>query len=87
MLPPFPSAPFNTTCTFLLNKGPALDGFLQKFRASGILPENETEELLARYKCGGLLASRSGSAYSRKTRYSARRASTGFTEAALRAGK
>jgi hypothetical protein len=49
-LPPFPGAPFNTTCTFLLNKGPALDGFLQKFRASSILPENETEELLARYQ-------------------------------------
>ena len=48
-LPPFPSSPFNTTCTFLLNKGPALDGFLQKFRASSILLENETEELLARY--------------------------------------
>ena len=28
----------------------ALDGFLQKFRASSILPENETEELLARYR-------------------------------------
>ena len=49
-LPPFPGSPFNTTCTFLLNKGPALDGFLQKFRASGILPGNETEELLARYR-------------------------------------
>jgi aminoglycoside phosphotransferase (APT) family kinase protein len=49
-LPPFPGAPFNTTCTFLLHKGPALDGFLQKFRASNILPENETEELLARYE-------------------------------------
>jgi aminoglycoside phosphotransferase (APT) family kinase protein len=49
-LPPFPGSPFNTTCTFLLNKGPALDGFLQKFRASSILPENETEELLARYQ-------------------------------------
>src|ERR1700674_1739767 len=47
-LPPFPGAPFNTTCTFLLNKGPALDGFLQKFRASSILRENETGELLAR---------------------------------------
>jgi Phosphotransferase enzyme family len=47
---PFPGAPFNTTCTFLLNEGPALDGFLQKFRASNILLENETEELLARYK-------------------------------------
>ena len=49
-LPPFPGAPFNTTCTFLLNQGPALDGFLQKFRASSILPENETGELLARYQ-------------------------------------
>ena len=49
-LPPFPGSPFNTTCTFLLNKGPALDGFLQKFRASSILPEDETEELLARYQ-------------------------------------
>ena len=49
-LPPFPGSPFNTTCTFLLDKGPTLDGFLQKFRASSILPENETEELLARYQ-------------------------------------
>jgi hypothetical protein len=46
-LPRFPGSPFNTTCTFLLNGGPALDGFLQKFRASNILPENGTEELLA----------------------------------------
>src|SRR4051794_13256102 len=38
-LPPFPASPFNTTCTFLLNGGPMLDGFLQKFRASSILPE------------------------------------------------
>jgi aminoglycoside phosphotransferase (APT) family kinase protein len=49
-LPAFPGSPFNTTCTFLLNPGPALEGFLQKFRASSILPENETEELLARYE-------------------------------------
>jgi thiamine kinase-like enzyme len=49
-LPPFPDSPFNTTCTFLLTQGPFLDGFLQKFRASSILPENETEELLARYQ-------------------------------------
>jgi aminoglycoside phosphotransferase (APT) family kinase protein len=48
-LPPFPVAPFNTTCTFLLNKGPALDGFLQKFRAANILPEHDLEELLAQY--------------------------------------
>jgi aminoglycoside phosphotransferase (APT) family kinase protein len=46
-LPPFPESPFNTTCTFLLNKGTALDGLLRNFRASSILPENETEELLA----------------------------------------
>ncbi len=49
-LPPFPASPFNTTCTFLLNPGPALNGFLQNFRASSILPENETAELLARYQ-------------------------------------
>ena len=49
-LPPFPGSPFNTTCTFLLNEGPALDGFLQKFRASSILPESQTAELLARYQ-------------------------------------
>jgi Ser/Thr protein kinase RdoA (MazF antagonist) len=49
-LPPFPVAPFNTTCTFLLNRGPALDGFLQKFRAAKILPEPDLEELLAQYE-------------------------------------
>jgi hypothetical protein len=49
-LSPFPRAPFNTTCTFLLNQGPALNGFLQNFQASSILPENETGELLARYR-------------------------------------
>jgi hypothetical protein len=48
-LPPFPVAPFNTTCTFLLNKGPALDGFIQKFRAANILPEHDLEVLLAQY--------------------------------------
>ncbi len=48
-LPPFSVAPFNTTCTFLLNKGPALDGFLQKFRAANILPEHDMEEFLAQY--------------------------------------
>jgi hypothetical protein len=48
-LPPFPVSPFNTTCTFLLHKGPALDGFLLKFRAANTLPEHDTEELLAQY--------------------------------------
>jgi len=45
----FPVAPFNTTCTFLLNKGTALDGFLQKFRMANILPETEIDELFAQY--------------------------------------
>ena len=49
-LAPFPTSPFNTTCTFLLNKEPALDGFLQKFRTSSILPESETNELLSCYQ-------------------------------------
>lgn len=49
-LPPFPASPFNTTCTFLLTKGDALDGVLQTFRASSILTENEKQELLARYR-------------------------------------
>ncbi|MFZ0589745.1 MAG: phosphotransferase [Bryobacteraceae bacterium] len=48
-LSPFPVAPFNTTCTFLLNRGPALDGFLQKFRHANVLPEHDLEELLAQY--------------------------------------
>jgi aminoglycoside phosphotransferase (APT) family kinase protein len=49
-LPPFPVAPFNTTCTFLLSRGAALDGFLQKFRAANILPEHELVESLSQYE-------------------------------------
>ncbi|MGA2214963.1 MAG: phosphotransferase [Bryobacteraceae bacterium] len=48
-LPPFGRAPFNTSCTFLLNQGPALDGFLQKFQAANILPKAESDEFFARY--------------------------------------
>lgn len=48
-LPPFVRAPFNTTCTFLLSKGPSLDGFLQKFQADNIMPKAESEEFFARY--------------------------------------
>jgi thiamine kinase-like enzyme len=48
-LPPFGRAPYNTSCTFLINKGPVLDGFLQKFQASNILPKTESEEFFARY--------------------------------------
>jgi aminoglycoside phosphotransferase (APT) family kinase protein len=49
-LPAFPESPFNTTCTFLLNKGPGLDRFLRNFETSSILRENETAELLARHQ-------------------------------------
>ncbi len=48
-LPPFGRAPFNTTCTFLLSKGPMLDGFLQKIETSGILPPGVCVELFARH--------------------------------------
>jgi hypothetical protein len=50
-LPPFPTraSHLNTTCTFLLNKGPAVDGFIRKFREAAILPAPETEELFARF--------------------------------------
>jgi hypothetical protein len=34
---------------FLINKGPALDGFLQKFQAANIVPKDESEEFFARY--------------------------------------
>jgi hypothetical protein len=36
-LPPFARAPFNTSCTFLINKGSALDGFLEQVQAANIL--------------------------------------------------
>ena len=47
-LSPFPRAEnhINTTCTFLMNKGPALDGFLQGFRSKHLTKE-ENEELFA----------------------------------------
>lgn len=48
-LPPFPArAPhLNTTCTFLLNKSAAQEGFIRSFQAANLLPKNETDELLA----------------------------------------
>lgn len=49
-LPPFARAPFNTTCTFLLQKGPALDGYLGMFRAANLLPNPDREEFFARYE-------------------------------------
>jgi hypothetical protein len=50
-LPPFARTPdhINTSCMFLINKGPALDGFLQKFQAANIVPKGESEEFFARY--------------------------------------
>ncbi len=48
-LPPFARASFNTSCTFLINKGPARDNWLQKFRAANILPKAESEEFFARF--------------------------------------
>ena len=54
-LPPFDRAPFNTSCTFLLHRGPALDKgpalgeFLRKFQAANILPKAQSEEFFARY--------------------------------------
>ena len=50
-LPPFPGVPnhINTSCMFLLNKGPAVDGFFRKVQESNILPKAEMEELFARF--------------------------------------
>jgi hypothetical protein len=51
-LAPFDTIPnaINTSCTFLLNKGPALEEFLRRFRAAGIVTDTEAEEALARYR-------------------------------------
>jgi hypothetical protein len=51
-LPPFPEVPnhINTSCTFLLNNGPALEAFIERFQAANILPKDEGEELIARYE-------------------------------------
>jgi aminoglycoside phosphotransferase (APT) family kinase protein len=50
-LPPFPGVPhaINTSCMFLIHQGPVLSGFLGKFRAAKLLPEEECDELFARY--------------------------------------
>jgi len=51
-LPPFaPVADqFNTSCMFLINKGPALEGFLTRIQAANIFSKAESEELFARYE-------------------------------------
>jgi len=48
-LPPFPRRVdhLNTSCMFLLNQGPALEGFIQTLRAANVLPEGEFGKLLA----------------------------------------
>jgi len=48
-LPSFPRRAdhINTSCMFLINKGAALDEFIQKFQAANILPKAYSEELLA----------------------------------------
>jgi thiamine kinase-like enzyme len=50
-LPPFPAQAhhLNTTCTFLLHKGAALDGFIQKIRSANLFPQAVSEEFFARY--------------------------------------
>lgn len=50
-LPLFPGRPdgINTTCTFLFNQGPMVDGFFQSFQSSGILPKADVEQMTARY--------------------------------------
>jgi thiamine kinase-like enzyme len=48
-VPPFDRAPFNTTATFLLDRGPMLDGYLERVRAAKVLPSDVSEELFARY--------------------------------------
>src|SRR5262249_18434381 len=50
-LPQFPPVPnpINTSCLFLLNRDPALDQFLEKFRSIVVLPKPEGDELVERY--------------------------------------
>jgi hypothetical protein len=50
-LPPFPGVPhpINTSCMYLINRGPALDGFLQKFQAANVFPKAENDEFFARH--------------------------------------
>ncbi len=51
-LAPFPTRVhhLNTSCTFLTNRGPALDAFIQKFQSANLLPEEDSRELFARYE-------------------------------------
>jgi hypothetical protein len=49
-LPPSPRLdhqPFNTTCTFLLNKDSGAEEFMRKFRAAKVISDSEYDELFA----------------------------------------
>jgi len=50
-LPPFPGRAdhLNTSCTFLLNKGPALDELVRSFQSADLVPKKEGERFLSRY--------------------------------------
>jgi thiamine kinase-like enzyme len=50
-LPPFPTVPdhLNTSCMFLMHKGPALDAFIQRFQAANILTKGESDEVFHLY--------------------------------------
>ena len=48
-LAPFERAPFNTTSTFLLDKGPAVDEWIKRFQAANTLPEEANEQFFALY--------------------------------------
>ena len=50
-LPTFPgrAAHLNTSCTFLLQKGPVVEGLLQRCATMGVLPQDQMDELLARH--------------------------------------
>jgi thiamine kinase-like enzyme len=51
-LPPFRGAPnhINTSCTFLVNKGPAVEGFIRGFQAANILSTDESARLFSWYE-------------------------------------
>lgn len=49
-LPAFPgrAGHLNTSCTFLLQKGPVIDGLLERCKTMGVLPPDQMNELLTR---------------------------------------
>jgi aminoglycoside phosphotransferase (APT) family kinase protein len=51
-LSPFPTRAdnINTTCTFLMHKGPVVEGFLKRIQSAGIFAVGECEEVLARFE-------------------------------------